>query len=316
MAASSDQSPNTSRAILLIVGVLVLSALGYFGYSYFTVRAENSEGQTMINKLQTEIEELEEEVLNLTTEFQDTVKTLEDKSARLVETSGELESLQKKLAISKRDNRNSLARIKKLESKMSEMQNLIEQYEKELEFLRSQNSLLTTQVDSLQSLGQILLEENTRLETSNQETMTELERTRKVGGILRTTSYQYFAVNKKGKEKEGETMKRSGLNGNKVCFRILENLVTDPGEKEVFMVIETPGGSILTNQAGGYGGIFTYNGAEKTYSASTTFKYANREQDLCVMFRAEEAYKYEKGIYYVTFYCDGARVGQGNFEVK
>jgi len=90
MASSSNSSKQTSRIILMIAGLLVLTSMGYFAYQYFSEKQENKESTIQIERLNTEIFELEEKIYSFEV-------MLEDRKLDLATKNKELEAKKREL---------------------------------------------------------------------------------------------------------------------------------------------------------------------------------------------------------------------------
>jgi cell division protein ZapB len=89
------------------------------------------------------------------------------------------------------------------------------------------------------------------------------------------------------------------------CFTVLENKISKPGTKTVYLRILEPGGKVLGNKAEG-SSTFHQNGSneELLFSVSKTIEYTNQKQDLC-MFWEESDRLFTPGTYMIEIYIDG-----------
>ncbi|MEZ4773157.1 MAG: hypothetical protein R3D00_08240 [Bacteroidia bacterium] len=317
MASTLDSSKTTSRAILVIVGILVLSALAYFSVKYFSEKGANEENVATIENLNNEILQLEEKILNLEVAIEDQNMELAEKDKLLEEKYEELEAMVGRVAEAKKDNKANIAKIKQLESRVSELKGLVDQYSKQIEYLKEQNRQLTGQVDSLVVIEGELTVQNKTLTARNEATSRELEQTRKIASALKTKDFRFINIKKPGKkEKEEEEFSRRTLKDIRICFTILENPITPSGEKEVYLVYENPDGTANTNFTSGFSGKFIHNDEEKVYTVMKSINYENDATEVCMDYSPAEENKYQKGTQYVSVYCDGRLIGQGTFEVK
>lgn len=314
MAKSTDK--NTSRAILVIAGILVLSALAYFAIKYFSEKSANKENIATIDNLNSEILELEEKILNFEVAIEDRDMDLAEKDKQLEEKYKELEAVVNRLAQAKKTNKGNLAKIKQLESRVSELRTVVDQYRQEIDYLKVQNQQLTGQVDSLLVTEGRLKAQNLNLLEAKAATTQELEQTKQIASVLQSKDYRYFNVRKNGKEKEETVFRRGALNDLKICFTVMENLLAERGPKEVYLVYENPDGTINANFTDGFSGKFSHENAEKVYTAKVSINYNRLAQEVCIPYSPSETNKYQKGPQYVSIYCDGNIIGQDNFTIK
>ncbi len=317
MATNRESSKQTSRIVLIVVGVLVLSALAYFTTKYFSEKQQSEVYLSEIKNLNAEVLELEEKILNFEVALEDKNLDLSEKDKLLEEKYMELEAVVGRLAQAKQNSKADQAKIRRLENKVQELQNFVDQYRAEIEYLQAENQALTGQVDSLNSQANVLQQENRTLKASNIQTQMELDQTRQIAEVLRASSFDFYNVKKNGKEEKSEEFRRNRLKNFKVCFTILENPLARKGPRELFMVYENPEGTINTNFNGGFSGSFTHNGKNKDYTAKVRINFDGISQEVCIPYTPEDDKKWEKGQQYVSVYTDdGILIGQGNFEIK
>ncbi|MEL6588465.1 MAG: hypothetical protein AAFP02_03715 [Bacteroidota bacterium] len=313
MAKSVNNSQNTSRIILVIAGILVLSALGYFATRYFSERSESENKTLTIDRLQSEIQDLESSFETLKADQQ---MALADKDKTIEENEVRIKELLDQVNRYKRQKSSDLGTIRSLESRLQDTQSKLASYRAEIEELKALNADLTTQVETLTEQELRLRAENADLSQQSQETTQELEQTKQLASALKTKDFIFYNV-KKGKEKQETEFRRMGMTDLKVCFTLIENLVASKGEKEVFLVVENPDGTINANFTEDQSGRFMYEGVEKVYSASTRIAFTGISQQVCVPYvPAPENAKWEKGVYYVSAFADGNLIGQSTFRVK
>lgn len=314
--ATPDSSKNTSRIILVIVGILVLSALAYFGIKYFTEKAENEQNIAQIADLEQEILELEEQNLD----FQNTIQSQDVDIAslrqELAEKQDQIQKYIDQLARAKRSGRVKDEEIAKLQARATSLQKFVDQYKQQITELEQDNAVLTAQVDTLRTSESRLKEEKQTLTEEKESTEQKLDETIKIASVLKAREFTFAQVNKKGKEKFDTEFRRGALKEVKVCFNMQENLIAEAGEKEIYMVLENPNGSVNTNFEEGYSGKFTFEDREKEYSAKGSITYNRLEQQVCIPYKIAESAKFEKGPQYVSIYCQGNLIGQAAFKIK
>ncbi|MEO0471301.1 MAG: hypothetical protein AAF206_16850, partial [Bacteroidota bacterium] len=225
MAKAFNTTKNTNRAILVIAGILVLSALGYFATKYFTEKNANQTNVAKIGELSDEILELEDEISEMQLTLKDQNMELAEKTKSIEEKDQKLEELLAQIARAKREKKADLGTIRTLEGRVQEQKRVIDGYRTELEQLRSENLALTGEVEDLRNTEGQLREQNADLNRQNQETSQELDKTRQIASVLRTRGFRFFNVKKEGKEKEDDEFRRGSMKNVKVCFTIMENLI-------------------------------------------------------------------------------------------
>ena len=314
MASRSNSTKNTSRAILVIVGILVLSALGYFATKYFSKLEEAQVKDETIETLKEEIVELEEQI----TEFELTSNDLETEIAQnqqqLKQTQEKYQELLSQLNRYKRENKSNLATVLDLETRLNNSEQLIAKYEAYLAEKEAEIEELKEENDSLQLSEGRLKNQNEDLIKRNEETRETLQETKELASILQSKNLRFINIRKKGQEKEDVSFRRGSMNELKVCVTVVENLIAPAGERNLYLILEDPNGQV-TNYKLGLSGKFRAEGQQKEYSAIAAFDFKRLEQEVCVKFLPEPEYKWEKGTYFVRLYTDEDALAQGTFEL-
>jgi len=91
----------------------------------------------------------------------------------------------------------------------------------------------------------------------------------------------------------------------KIDFRLIENEIATPGDKDTYIVLKDPSGKVINAK-----GTFTLkDGTEAKYTDHTIVNYENSDLDV-VMLVERKGDKYEKGSYPIEVYIDGKLVGE------
>jgi len=317
MAGQTDTIKETSRVILFGAGIIVLAAMVFFAYRYFQEKRINDENQAKIESLNHEILALEEKILNFEVTIEDQNMKLAEKTRELGEKDAQIEDLLNQLNNARSQNKNYEGKIRQLEERLRQMQRFIDQYKEQIATLEQQNQELETRVADLSASEEQLEQSYTELREYNQETERKLEETINVASVLQTSDFQVTNFKENGKEQDKDRFRRGAVYKINVCFNIRENLVAEPGPRQIFMVVENPDGTINTNYEQGMSGNFMYEGIEKEYSTFATIDYSRLMQEVCIPYiPTSEDKKIQRGTYYVNVYSEGNLIGQTNFEVK
>lgn len=320
MASNSNSSKNTSRAILVIVGILVLSALGYFATKYFSEKESNKANTLKIEELNNEILDLEEKLLTFELDQEDKEMELADKNEQLNRKNEELDRMYTMINQYKNENRSNLAKIKQLESRLEDLQNLITRYQATISDYQIQNEQLAAMNDSLAESEGRLKVQNQNLMDQARTAVEEMERIEEVAGKLTATDLRVFNVRKNGREDEAKKFPKRRMNEVKICFTIGENLVAPSGQKTAYLVYEQEeDGKQQLNYTDEMSGTFSYEGGTREYSAKTDFVFKRLAQDVCITFKPDPNLKgkdqFTKGVQLISIYTDDDRIGQGSFVI-
>lgn len=312
MANRSDSSKQTSRVILVIAGLLVLTSLGYFAFQYFAKKQETEEQVITIEKLNNEIMSLEERILDFEMTMDEQEVALAEKQRIVQEKKTELQRLATLLQQSKASDRANLAKIKDLEQRLTMSERLLAQYSEEIEVLRRQKAALEGQVDSLQLSEGELRARNRDLQQRQDSTLKELRNTTELASSLKAAEFRVIRLGR-NREVEKEQFRKWSMRDVRFCFTLLANPVAEAGPRTLYLVYENPDGSINTNQASG---TFNYEGRNRTYTLKQEIDYRNLSQEVCLDFERPDDFEYQKGPQYISLYTEELRIGQGNFLIK
>ncbi|MDN5199966.1 chromosome segregation protein SMC [Fulvivirgaceae bacterium BMA10] len=296
-----DDKNNKSRIAIGVLAVLLVASLIYI---VFSVKARN------------DLEEKEQ----LTQQ-------------ELVETSARLEAISIELD-------QKIEEIEKLGGDVEELKLAKEQVEQEKEQLRRSSNVQISrlrqrvqgyetllknkdeEIAHLKEVNETLLTENTELKTQQNEMQATLSTLEEDKGKLeeqvahaarlKAENIRVYAVNKRGKEREGEFKGRQ-IEKLKMAFGIEENDVAPIEGKDIMVRIIEPEGNVLFDVATG-SGTFMVDGKEEFYTAKQEILFDNTRQQLTFLY--EKPSEFSPGNYTLEIYTDDYLMGSKNFTVK
>ena len=294
-----EENSKSSNSKILIIALTVL-LFGLIGYTFYN----NNDHKEAVKFLQSEKEQI---IGNLT--------AMEEKYdvaiAQNTSLSDSLTMEKDKIAILK----DSVQNLKKMNS------NVLRRYRGQLASLEKTNSRLLDEVDSLKMANNILTEEkdsiNSQLtiQTTYNDTLVaqnmELARKVEIGGAINVENVKITAMKMRSNGKYTETNKAQKTDAIKVAFRLLENEIAEPGDKEAFIVLKNPGGQVINAK----GTFEMQEGSEAKYTDQTMVNYENADLDV-VMLVERKGEKYVAGIYPIEVYVEGKLVGSANLELN
>lgn len=186
-------------------------------------------------------------------------------------------------------------------------------YRRQLASLRKQNIQLFHTVDSLQDLAIVLERDNEifrdKLEESSAENLALKEENEELNQKLTSASKIYINnfnvkafTNNKGRRLE--TRRATSASSIEVCMTLTENVLTESGEKELYIQIVNPRNNVVADK-----GAVTFGDATLIYSAKNTVFYDNAAKDICVNVKADEEDRpLEKGLYYVNVFHKAKKI--------
>lgn len=131
------------------------------------------------------------------------------------------------------------------------------------------------------------------------------------GGKLQTSGLVAKAIRVRDSGKQAETDRAGRADMIRACMTILENPMTKPGTKNVYMVVIKPDATILTQSPGE---VFDAGGTNSQFSLVREIDYQNQTMDLCMYADVKE--DLPKGSYVVQIYCEKMMIGKTTFTLK
>ncbi|MFO8234416.1 MAG: hypothetical protein R6U04_03275 [Bacteroidales bacterium] len=296
------QNPKQKRKKIpsgITVTIIFLAGLLAF-MSWLYIDQKQTTNQ-ITEALSREKDSLENEFVELRNEY-DSIKTTNDSiNLELEEEQNRIDNLISELKTVKATN---YSKIKKLQD--------------ELETVRSVAKSYVRQIDSLNQINQELLAENEMVRQNLQETQQskqQLEQEKDTlsdqvnkAKVLRAENLNAIPLNKRGKEKN----RVDKVEKIKVCFKVDENVLVEPGERYFYIRIASPeDDAILTNSQDN---LFEFEDEKKVYSARRLIEYTGEEQDVCIYFDAEG--EFDPGEYTVFVFADGHQIGDTTFQLE
>ena len=301
-ARADKREQNSRRALVFVVITILLGVNGLLLWQFFDKKSHLEEVSRTLENTSAERDALSAELQRVKAEFE--------------KINQENSSLQAQL----------LSKDEEIKSKMAQIRRMIESGDasqlkaarEELERLKSMNQMYSLQLDSLRNANQALASQNESLNNmivveKNKSTALALENSTlakrvAAASVLKTTSIKATGVRYKNNGKELETNKASSTQKIKTCFTILENTVTTPGNKDIYVRVLSADGAVMTNNSE----TFNVAGQASLYTVKESFDFENREMNMCIFW--EKGTSYSK--YTVEVYCDGSLIASTPVDLK
>lgn len=297
---------NRSKWIALAVTAsMMLGGSGYLYYDNNQIKELNESQKVELNvlseaksNLQNEValmqEQLEHykgknrELDNMVTSAAKEIAEKEHKIKKLIASNASLKKIQSEFYTLRKTNEKNIKRMKELEEKLSALS-------LENQSLRSDNAELKEKLSELE-------ERNLYLE-------------RKVS-VASALKVENASVLGEKKAKNGSYAKTNLKKADRflVTFDVLENKVTEPGEKIIYIRVVDPQGNLVKNYESGN---FTNadENMEMSYTQKLLVDYGNAKQtiNVPVMLNGQQ---HAKGNYQIEFYCEGNFCGIKKVKLK
>lgn len=260
----------------------------------------------------------------------------QEKEAQRIELQGELEVLvneHEKIKLAYGDLAESLnVKDSVITANAKEIKNLINykwdyrRIQKKLDNLRVVTQNYVTQMDSLYTVNEQLVEENLNIKrryNSEQRKNIVLEKEKEQladkiveASVLEAYNIMASGIYVKRSGTEVKTEKARRINKIKVCFTLSKNVVILPGLKDVYVRITRPDEKILSpGIAEDF--VFDYKGETIQYSIFEQADYDGEAIDLCLVWEKKfKEIEMLEGNYEVIVFADGQEIGTANFLLK
>lgn len=300
---------NTKRTMYLIIIFLLLLTNIVAGYFWLNSNKDNEKLTEEKTELQTEYNSLQKDLNAQMAELEAMKGQNEELDAIIAEREKEIKEQQEKIATLFKQKNFTASELKKAKAMIST--------------LEIQNTSFMNQIDSLHTVTANLRIEKDSLQTdltSQKETNSKLEDTNKfldgkveLGSLLRADELTITGVKVRtnGVEKEINKIKR--IDKIKVCYQTGNNLVRDAGDAKMYLLIITPKGETIYNEANGSGIFTTKDGEDIRYSKVANFDFQGKNKNVCIYWTQELV---DEGTYKALIYNDGYLVGESSVEFK
>lgn len=289
---ASNNENKSGRIILVIVGLLVLSAMGYFATRYFATK-QKAEAQVLtIKDLRDEVTQLESDILNLQNQIADQRTTITEKDSLIALRDQRIAELRTKLGTAERSGKLKSNEVSEMKNRLTLVQNQLENYEGQIASLERNVSQLKERISVQQS--QVAQQEST-LQELNETTEEQAQRLEKAA-VLQAADFQFFRVKKSGKEVEDVSFRDGRLGVLKVCFELLPNTEAKEGPMAIILQVSHEEKGLVKD-------------------VQTQALYSHAGQRVCVPVTMPEAV--EEGNYIASVLDkNGNILGQDQFEVR
>ena len=308
MADHNQETKNASKNKRTLIIAIIALLLIVNGVIYYMDYREKKELQAEINSKNTELLETYDKLNTISNELDQKIKEIEALGgdvAELQQAKAELEAekeqLTKSASIAQR-------RYSEIREKVQGYETLLKQKDVELNRLRSLSDSLYAENTTLKTTTNQLSDSINRIT----KTRSELQKKVKVASRLKAENIKVMAINKRGKEREGE-FRDGQIEQLKVQFNLADNPVAPIESKDILLRVIDPNGNVLFDVATGSGTMMIDN-REEFYTAKQEILFDNTRQQLAFVYQKES--DYEDGIYNVELYSDGYLIGTEKFKVK
>lgn len=280
-----------------VIAVLIATVLFFVNKS----RKTEKEMAEVIEMLNFDKEQLEQEFLDFSMEFEDFPTTIRNDSlVKLLDDEKiKVQQLLEELRITKATNRKRIAEL-----------------EKELKTVRSVMVHYIEQIDSLSRLNTQLTKENKEVRQKYQvatQTVQQLSKEKETLSetVARASKLDILSFDMKTlNAKDRATRRFSQIATMQFNYTISKNITADPGIKTLYLRITRPDDEVLTKDPAN---VFRFEDKNIAYSAKKEFEYEGEAVNDVIYWKVEEIL--QAGNYRADFFVDGNHIGSFSFEL-
>lgn len=305
---NSGDSMKSKMKALTILCILLLGTTVLFAILYFTKTSEvrqltvtEKESATSNQQLSDELASLMAEHEQLKKEYSELADQLTEKDSIILANAAEIE----KLIAQNAD-------YKLIKKKIARLQNISQEYVKEMDRLIEENKVLKEENTQLTETVRRTQDEKAQVEQDNQTLTQRINAEAK----LKAYSIRSKCYYDKKKGTEVETDKANRAKKIKTTLTLGENSLIAPGSYNVYCRISVPGdGRVLTpGKADAY--TFVNNGQRLQYTAKATVNYVNKAENVTMVWNIRDNDKAIKGTYIVQVFSDQGFLGETRFTLQ
>ncbi|MFA7448104.1 MAG: hypothetical protein WCY77_06700 [Weeksellaceae bacterium] len=307
----NDQQKTSKTKEYVIIGILFAALLGSLGYNVYLHNQSADRIETLnIDLKDTESAKviLQQELDDLTAEYERAKVDIEAKDSLLSTRDKEIFSKQKEIQnILSKENVTS-AELKKAQRMINSLNTDIAQYKKQISILTEKNDSLIARTDTLQ-YQQTQLSGELAVQTQRAD-----DTEQKMKSTFSVSNYQITGLKVRNSGKEVETDKAKRIDKLRVAFDLDPNQFAESGQKEIFIAIYKPDGSLGKFKGASYGELETVNKGTIEYSDKVSFNYQSGSKQN-ITFDWED-FEFPKGTYKVDLYQNGMKIGQKSLDLR
>lgn len=283
------------KTLMIIIGGLSVVLIVLF--IFFMV--ERSNNKKHIAAIHQEKELLEQELTELSSNYDDLKTTNDTLNEKLVV---EQEKIATLLVEMKKFRDNSYAEINRYKREIGTLKTVLRSYVVQIDSLNRLNEKLTAENVQVKQQINWVRERNTKLEKEQKN----MQKVIAIAGALKAENFVVVPINKKGKE----------VNWKK-CFQlradfiIPKNITAKRGTRTVYLRLTRPDGKVIAFSDKSF---FKYQNVSLTYSAKREFEYEGERLEMSIYWPNDGSLI--KGKYTAELFCDNESIGSTEFFLK
>ncbi|HEU4861349.1 MAG TPA: hypothetical protein VFT15_16000 [Chitinophagaceae bacterium] len=211
---------------------------------------------------------------------------------------------------------NILKRKNLTQADLTEAKTKIDDLQQRIDHLKTENTSLADERTKLNGILAQLNGEMNSLQQNMQKVSAEnRELSQKINdaSIFIASEIKFAAVDVRPDQKETETNQQKKANKFVTSFTVQNNIV-DLESAEVVVVVSDPSGKSLNTEVWDAGSFETKTEGRKIYTRKVRFEY-NKGEPKHLIFSLEPE-SFEKGVYKISLYHNGVRIGESSWKLS
>jgi hypothetical protein len=294
-----EGSQKTSTGLKVGLGILLVL---FLGTAFMASKLYNDKKETE-KTLTTEKQQVMNDLNNMAKQYDEAIAESEIKNKDLIAARERIQGLMDSLKLSQ-NSVNSLFRYKK---KFLALQEEMDVLMAENDRLKVENEYLATSLDSTQ----VQLAERTMFTDSLLVQNTELAGVVKDAAALQTVGLIGMGVLERSSGRQVPMERARRTDKIKVCFTVAKNMLTEAGDKELYVQVIDPKNNVL-----GANDQVQFEDQILNYSLISRFNYENRNLNICEYVSPPDDSKFESGRYKINVFNDKELISSSEFELK
>ncbi|EPR74526.1 hypothetical protein ADIWIN_0477 [Winogradskyella psychrotolerans RS-3] len=294
-----EGSQKSSTGLKVGLGILLVLFLvtAFYTSKLYSEKQENE--KMLVNEKKQVMNDLN----NMAKDYDEAIAESEVKNQDLIAARERIQGLMDSLKVSQ----NSVGSLWNYKKKYMALQEEMDILLTENDRLKGENQYLASSLDSTQ----VQLAERTMFTDSLLVQNTELTTVVKDAAALQTVGLVGMGVIERNNGKQIPTERARRSDKIKVCFTVAKNMLTEGGDKELYVQVIDPKNNVL-----GSNDQIEFEGQTLNYSLISRFNYENRNLNICEYINELEDSKFEEGRYTINVFNDKALISTSEFELK
>lgn len=300
-----NNQDNPLKKWVIILGAL--AALFFVTTLYFGFFAKPVTNKEYIkveetkNELQAELDSLMAEHAKIKEQYGDLSDQLSAKDSLIMANAAEIEQLI-----------NSQADYKKIKKQLARLQNISQEYVKEMDKLYQENAALKEENTQVKADLETERLDKANIQKSNEELNSKISN----AAVFKAYNIRSggYAIKKKGVEEA--TDKASAVKRIKTSLILGENSLIEAGPVNVYCRIALPGTGKILTMGNGNNYSFVHDGQRLQYSAKQEVNYNKTSQNVTLNWDLPADDKAIKGKYIIQVFTDDQYLGESTFTLK